>query len=302
MKELLITTYREFSRDGGPRLSAALAYFALFATAPALLVAVSLAGSLFGRTNADSVLRSALVSLLGPELSNTMITLAASRSPESFRGAAWVGVGVLLITSALALMQVQAAFNRMWNVDIQAGVPLWHVVRARLAQALIVLLPAALLIAGALSNWIAASIAELPQVGRFARIIAVSGSPMVVLATTVTAFVIAFKYLPDVDVPWRSVLIGAPVTAAAWFLGSYLFGLYMARTGASDAYGVAGSAFVLLVWLNYSARIALVGCKVCKLLTEESGRIEPRPYATQVTYVPVQAPENRPPAAIKEPA
>lgn len=302
MKELLVNTYKEFGRDGGPRLSAALAYFALFAAAPALLVAVSLAGTLLGRTNADSVLRSSLVSLLGPELSTTMIALASARSPESFRGAAWIGVGVLLVTSALALMQVQASFNRMWNVDIRAGAQIWHVVRARLGQALIAFLPAGLLIGGALSNSIAARVAELPHVGRYAWVIAASGSPVVVLSATIVAFVVAFKFLPDVEVPWRVVVISAPVTAIAWFLGSYLFGLYMARTGASDAYGAAGSAFVLLVWLNYSARIALIGCKVCKLLTEENGRVATRPYATQVTYVPVQAPDDGLPAAIKEPA
>ncbi|PKQ28990.1 MAG: hypothetical protein CVT60_07630 [Actinobacteria bacterium HGW-Actinobacteria-10] len=302
MKDLVIRTYKEFNRDGGPRLSAALAYFALFATAPALLVAVALAGSLLGHVNADSVLQDSLVSLLGPELSNTMITLAASRSPESFRGAAWIGVGVLLVTSSLALMQVQAAFNRMWNVDLKAGASLLRILRARLAQALIALLPAALLIGGALSNSIAARIAELPAVGRFAWMIGAFGSPVVVLTATVAAFIVAFKYLPDVDVPWRTVLLSAPVTAGAWFLGSYLFGLYMARTGASDAYGVAGSAFVLLVWLNYSARIALIGCKVCKLLTEERGRVEPRAYATQVRYVPVQVPHAEAPAVIKEPA
>ncbi|TFG63341.1 MAG: hypothetical protein E4H28_06535, partial [Gemmatimonadales bacterium] len=267
MKSLVIRTYKEFGRDGGSRLSAALAYFALFATAPVLLVAVSLAGLLLGQANASSVLRESLVSFLGPDLSETMIALAASRSPASFRGATWIGTAILLVASALSLLQVQAAFNRMWNVDQRAGVSVWQIVRVRLAQALIALLPAALLVGGALSNWIAARVAGIPHMGRFAWMIGASESPVVIFVVTIAAFVIVFKYLPDVEVPWRTVLLSAPITATAWFLGSYAFRLYMGRPEASSAYGVASSAFALLLWLNYSARTALIGCKVCKLLT-----------------------------------
>ncbi len=285
MKELVVRTYKEFQRDGGSQLSAALAYYALFALAPATLFAVAVSTAVVDQASVDALLQDSLVRLLGPTLANMLIELSKSRSAAYDYGTAWIAVVVLFVTSALALNQLQAAFDRMWGVSPKTGVPWWSIVRARLAQALIALLPAVLLLAGVLANSLAAVLASRPVLGRFTGFSQILGSPLAILVSSAVAFVVIFKYLPDAMVPWRAAVIAAVLTAVAWVVGTYFFGLYVGRAAIASLYGAAGSAFVLLIWLNYSARIVLIGGKVSKVLAErQEGSVRVRPYATGVTY------------------
>ncbi len=289
MKDLVLRTYREFQRDRGSRLAAALAYYTLFAIAPALLLAVSLAGAVLGQAVVSTVVKDSLVRLLGENLTDTLAALVGSRNAAMSSQTAWITVLLLLGTSALAMYQLQGAYNTMWNVDLRQGVSFWRVARARLAQAAIALVPAALLVAGVLASSAAAVLASRPQFTRFADLIQTLGSPLIVLGSSAVAFLVMLRYLPDAHVPWRSALIGAGLTAVAWLVGTYLFGLYVSWAAVGSVYGAAGSVFVLLIWLNYSVRIMLVGCKVSKVLAEdERGGIQSRPYAVAVEYVPVE--------------
>lgn len=289
MKELIVRTYKEFTRDRGARLAAALAYYTLFAIAPALLVALAIAGAVLDQAAVNTLVKESLGRLLGETLTTALVDLSNSRSAAMSTQTAWITLLLLLGASALALNQMQAAFNAMWNVDLREGVSFWRVVRARLAQALIALVPAALLVVGVLASSAAAVIASHPQFTRFGDLIQTLGSPLIVLVSSGIAFLVMFRYLPDAQVPWRTALIGAALTAVAWLVGTYLFGLYVGKAAMASVYGAAGSVFVLLIWLNYSVRIMLVGCKVSKVLAEdEDGRIRPRPYAVCVTYQPAE--------------
>lgn len=291
MKELVVRTYKEFTRDRGTRLAAALAYYTLFAIAPALLVALAIAGAVLDQAVVNTVAEESLARLLGEGLTSTLVDLSKSRSAAMSSQTAWITVLLLLGASALALLQMQAAFNDMWNVDLREGVSFRRVVRARLAQALIALVPAALLVAGVLASSAAAVIASHPQFTRFGDLIQTLGSPLIVLVSSGIAFLVMFRYLPDAQVPWRSALLGAAFTAVAWLAGTYLFGLYVGRAAIATAYGAAGSVFVLLIWLNYSVRIMLMGCKFSKVLAEDAqGHIRPRPYAVGVMYQTVEEP------------
>lgn len=293
MKELVVRTYKEFQRDRGSRLAAALAYYTLFAVAPALLLTVAVASSVLGEAAVNTIVNDSLGRLLGQSLTDTLVGLATSRTAAMSSQTAWLTALLLVGTSALAILQMQAAFNSMWNVDQRQGASMWRIIRARLAQALIALVPAVLLVAGVLASSAAAVIASRPQFTRFADLIQTLGSPLIILGSSAIAFLIMFRYLPDAHVPWRTALIGATLTALAWFVGTYVFGLYVSWAAVDSVYGAAGSVFVLLIWLNYSVRIMLVGCKVSKVLAEDDqGNIEARAYAVPVVYQPMQGPPS----------
>ena len=52
-----------------------------------------------------------------------------------------------------------------------------------------------------------------------------------------------YKVLPDAELSWRDVLIGAIVTALLFNLGKFLIGLYMAHSALASSYGAAGADF-----------------------------------------------------------
>src|SRR5438270_5196332 len=63
--ELFKKTWTEFSNDKAQRLGAALAYYTLFSIAPLLLIAIAIAGLLFGRSQAQAEIIAQLRTLLG---------------------------------------------------------------------------------------------------------------------------------------------------------------------------------------------------------------------------------------------
>jgi membrane protein len=70
-----------------------------------------------------------------------------------------------------------------------------------------------------------------------------------------------YKFLPDVQIQWKDVWIGAVLTSILFTVGKYLIGLYLGSSGVSSAYGAAGSLVTVLLWVFYSSLIFLVGAE-----------------------------------------
>ena len=75
-------------------------------------------------------------------------------------------------------------------------------------------------------------------------------------------FAIIFKYLPDADVAWSDIKVGAIVTAALFEIGSFLLAMYLGRTATASMYGTAGSLTLILVFVCYSSMLVLLGARV----------------------------------------
>jgi membrane protein len=97
-------------------------------------------------------------------------------------------------------------------------------------------------------------------------------------------FAAMFKVLPDAKISWRSVWVGAGVTAVLFVLGKYLIGLYLGNSNPGQAYGAAGSLAVLLLWIYYSSLIVLFGAEFTETWAQErrGETIEPEPGAVRV--------------------
>jgi membrane protein len=89
-------------------------------------------------------------------------------------------------------------------------------------------------------------------------------------------FALIFRILPDVEIAWRDVWVGAVITALLFTVGKYLIGLYLGNSSISSTYGAAGSFAVILVWIFYSAQILLFGAEFTQVYAKRYGsRIRP---------------------------
>ena len=78
--DLLKQTYAEWSEDRVPRLAAALAYYTTFSLAPVLIVAIAVAGLVFGQDAARGQIVAQLSSLLGADSAKAIQELLKSAS------------------------------------------------------------------------------------------------------------------------------------------------------------------------------------------------------------------------------
>src|ERR1700731_3261824 len=102
----LITSFRivyraceQWSENGGTRLGAALAYYALFSIAPLLLIAVHTAGALFGEDAAKGEVRKHLNAMMGEEIAVNVVGMVKEAAEP--RDPPWTPtVGILFLIGA----------------------------------------------------------------------------------------------------------------------------------------------------------------------------------------------------------
>jgi membrane protein len=95
----------------------------------------------------------------------------------------------------------------------------------------------------------------------------------------ITTFLFAaiYKFLPDVQLRWSDVIVGASFTSLLFSIGKQLIGVYLGKASFGSTYGAAGSLVIVLVWVYYSAQLFFFGAEFTKIYTETFGsRLEAR--------------------------
>lgn len=279
-------TFNDWIDDKAPRLGAALSYYTLFSLAPTLIIAIAIAGLVFGEDAARGQIVGQLQSMVGVEGGKAIQAMLESVSkPSSGVLATIVGVITFIIGATGAFVELQDALNTVWEVRPKAGYGIKGLVRDRLLSiGMILALGFLLLVSLVISAALSAFSSLLGRIMPGFVVVAQALNLALSLGVATLLFAMIFKILPDVKLAWRDVVMGAVVTAVLFTLGKVLIGLYLGQGTVSSAYGAAGSVVVLLVWVYYSAQIVLLGAEFTQIYARWSGRnIEP---ADNAEYTP----------------
>ena len=282
---LLKDTFKDFMDDKAMRLSAALAYYSVFSLAPLLIIAISIAGAIFGEDAARGAIRDQLASAMGDASAQAVQEMIKSAHRE---GQSWmmtlVGLGILLVTASGVFSQLKDAMNTVWDIEQKPGFNLKELVKGKLTALSMVLVIGFLLLislvlstsVAAVTNWMGNS---LPIPALVFQVI----SFVISIGVVTVLFAMIFKVLPDADVQWKDVWSGAFITAVLFSLGKMLLALYLGREAAASSYGAAGALILLLSWVYYSANILLFGAEFTQVYARRKGRaIEPTENAMRV--------------------
>jgi membrane protein len=280
-------TVNEFIEDRAPRLGAALAYYTVFSLAPLLIIVITVAGLVFDPDTVRMQLVTQFQGLIGPEGAEMVTTMLETTREEHQRGILATGLGViLLLFGALGVFgQLQDAFNTIWEVQPREDAGVMHMVRQRLLSFSMILGISFLLIVSLVVSAVLALFADwvgrlLPGFDFLLTLINVAIS----FGILALLFAFMFKYLPDVEIPWNKVWIGAGMTALLFLVGQFLIGLYLGNTDVGSAYGAAGALVVLLIWVYYSTQILFLGAEFTQVYTNKFGEgVQPSPHAEPMT-------------------
>jgi membrane protein len=195
-----------------------------------------------------------------------------------------LGVVTLLVGATGAFAQLQQTLNIIWEVTPRPDRGIWAMIKDRLLSFSMVLGIAFLLLVSlvistalqALSGAIQGLVPDALLVGRILSFVLSFG-------VITLLFALIFKYLPDAEVSWGDVWVGAAVTALLFAIGKFLLGLYLGRSGAASAYGAAGALVLILLWIYYSAQILGLGAEFTQVYGRQFGsRIVPAENAMRV--------------------
>jgi membrane protein len=294
-------TFGEWSDDKGGRLGAALSYYTVFSLAPLLLVIISIAGLAFGRAAAEGRIFAELSGLMGSDAAR-LIQSAVAKANHTRGGilGAVLGVVILIAGATGVVVELQDALDTVWKVKPKPNRGIWGVVRTRLLSVAMILSLGFLLLVSlvvsavlaAFSGWMRSAIGDIAVVSWVI-------DAAVALAVIATLIALIYKILPDAEVAWRDVWVGAIATAVLFMIGKYLIGLYIGRASVGSAFGAAGSLAVLLVWIYYSAQIVLLGAEFTRVFANRFGaKVRPSrqavPAREEVTAHRPPAPDARP--------
>jgi membrane protein len=281
---LVWRTLGRFMDEGAMRHGAALAFYSSLSLAPLLLLALS-AVTLLPREGTEALVVDQLPLLVGDrgaEMAAQVLANAPARA-DGLVGVVW-GLVLLVFGASVLFVNVKGTLNELWGVLPPDRGIVQGFLRARLAAVLMMLATGGVFVAsmalGAAAAWITPVVEyRLPV-----------GATVVTLLELVTSGLVltllcaaTYRILPDAEIGWGDVWLGAGLTAVLFLLGRALIGWYLSHAAVASQFGAAGSLVVFLMWVYYSAQIFLLGAEFTQVYAEARGRpIRPAPGARHV--------------------
>lgn len=266
----LATAARNLSRHRASTLAAALAFRALLALAPLLVIAVALLSHVLGAGSARAEALIATREALGPRAA----ALAADWIDSARRAgvaASAIGAALFLYGAARLLTQVDVALDVIFSSDALPCAPpprrrLRVVVRERLLGILLTI--------GA-GAWIAAALAaRTALVALWPRTIhgLRGGELLLSWLSLALGLAVVYKVLPPRRLRWPQVLGGAALTAVLFVIAARLLELWFTRFQVAIGYASAGGVIVVLMFLYALSLCFLLGAEMTAVVASASPR------------------------------
>jgi len=280
-------TFQEWLQDKAPQLGAALAYYTVFSLAPLVLVLLAIIGFIFRDDPAGAweKVTQQMSYFLDQSAVHVVQSIAQKASqPGKSMLATVIGAALALFGASGVFGQLQDALNTIWGVTAKPSRGIWGFLRTRfLSFAMVAGICFLLLVSLAIEALLKGFSHYVQSVLPGGIVIALTIYVVFDFAVVVLLFAMIFKFLPDVEIQWRDVWIGAVMTAILFGVGKWVLGFYLGSGAAGSAYGAASSLITLLLWVYYSSQILLFGAEFTQVYAARSGReLKPSQYAVRV--------------------
>lgn len=270
----------DFQRDECMLTGAALSYYTIFSLPPLLVLVFMVAGTAgVERTTIDRLVRDQLgiPATESAEGDRSALVAAAERTHDDSGGllGRLIGFGLLAFSATGVLAQLQGALNRAWDVtpDAKQGGVLTFAVKRLLSLSMIVVFALLLLIALVITTLVDEATSWV--VGDADGIaVVIAGTANFVLSAILAAILFAavFKVLPDADLRWRHVWLGATVTSLLFVVGKQLIAVYLQFSNVGSQWGSAAGAMIgVLVWVYYNSLLVLFGAEFTQAWCQQHG-------------------------------
>ena len=317
---ILVAAGQKFGKDRSTRLAAALSFYIMISVAPLLIVVAGIITQVLSRLLTADFLaqfleRSGLTEelltsdeilpfleqVIGSEATEWINSIISSVSaPTSITLAAIITLVVMFWGASNIFNHLKETLNIIWGVRAAPGAGIWLFVRGRLLAFGAVLGLGVFLTVFLLLNTIVASLVSLaadliPDNLEFLPTWRAIQIVQFAVAFVVMAiiFSLIFKMLPDVQIAWRDVIVGALVTAFLFVIGTIGLAIYFQFSTIGSLYGAAGSLIVVLFWFYYSSQIFLYGAQFTQVYASQYGEfILPAEHAVAYSLSRIEGSEG----------
>ncbi len=289
-------TFANFGKNQCSMQAAALSFYTVFALPPILFLLLTILTigmsikyeSEEAEERAVEVLKSQTAQMVGNASASEAIATILENNQKT--GGKWwktlISLAGILAGATGVLAALQTALNQVWQVQRDPDKSrLKNTVIKRILSFGMILSLGFLLLVSLIVSTILAAIGD-----RVASLVGFSGTIANLVDFGVQAVVVLlifaaiFKFMPDVNVPWRDVFVGATVTTLLFLVGRFAMQFYFSFSAPGAQLGsAAASLAVLLMWIYYTAMIVLLGAEVTHVYAVKYGKgVRPERGAVRV--------------------
>ena len=269
-------------------MSAALAYYTVFAIVPMLIIVISIS-SVFASDQPIGTIYEQLRGYIGNDAAKLIENMINSAKISNSKGIAQVVSGIALMVSATGVFtEIQDSINTIWRLRAKPKRGWLKLLINRLLSFSIIVSLGFILLVSLILNTLLDGLSQrlyelMPEIIVYNAYLI---NLLLTFFTTTLLFGIIFKVLPDAKIKWRDVMNGALITSVLFMLGKVGISYYIQNNSVISTYGAAGSIIVILLWVYYSAAILYIGAAFTRANAKLKGReIYPNQYAVWVERV-----------------
>lgn len=281
--EIIKTTFKDFGARNVGVDAASLAYNAIFSIPGLLIIVIWIAGIFFGEEAVRGEITRYVGSMMGKDVGKSIEEMVVSGmvDKQSF----WmktIGVLTLIFGATTLFFQLQKSLNKLWDVEA-APKKAWekYILDRASSLGMILVIAFLLLITLLISSFLGLANDWLVRRFDIETVFFVQAMNIVIgLVFTMLIFAFMFKVLPDAEIQWKSVWMGALVTAVLFTIGKYLLTFYFNTFKPTSAFGAAGTIILIMLWVNYTCQLIFLGAEFTKVYSNAKGyTIKPSRHA-----------------------
>lgn len=263
--------------DNVMRMAAALAFYTMFSLAPALLIALGIAGAFIGSTNAKTELVVKLKEIVTPDVAEYVFTVIDTFWGElNDRRLPVVGIAGAALAATAAFAELQSSLNAIWGVNHPDRSGIVSVIYMRIVSFVFVVGIGILILISVLTTAVLTSMNQLfSQFFPIPSHLVGTLNLLITVAMIPALLALSYKLIPDLPIKWKDVWFGAVFASLLFFVGKWAFGIYLRHSTTLSVYGAAGSLVILLVWVYYSSQVYFLGAELTKVWARRYGSYAP---------------------------
>ncbi len=274
LPSLFVKSFNAWNDDDPWRLSAVVAYYAVLSLPGLIVILINVVGSIWGPDIVQGHLTNEISSVLGQDAADTIkVMITETLDSEKNLISTLIGIASIIFGATGVFYQLQISLNKIWKIEDSGKFSFKKLLTERARSFGFILVIGFLLlisfivtaILGAFNSYIKELFPHIVLYVAYLLDLVVS------LAVVTTLFALMFKYMPDTKIRWKTVWIGAFITAILFTLGKYLLGLYFGSANPGSIYGAAGTVVLILLWVSYSSLIFFFGAEFTRVFSLQYG-------------------------------
>lgn len=286
MPSLIAETFKAWMDNNPFRLSAVVAYYTIFSLPGLLMIIMNAFGAVWGMETVQGRLTAEISETLGMDVASSLATMLQA-TQDNDKNTLWtvLGFGTVIFGATGVFYQLKLSLNELWEIKPDPNVKIWKYIKDRVLSFVFILVIGFLLLISFVITALISALSDyirevLPNSLLFLVYVI---DFMVSIGIISVLFAVMFKYLPDAKIQWKTVWIGAIITAVLFVIGKLLLGIYFGKADFGSTYGTAGNIVVILLWVSYSSLLVFFGAQFTYVYAKRYGiGIEPNTSATEI--------------------